>query len=179
MSWINGGWSSRSCCTAANCRPIGKHSLSCGCRWPECHHLGALPPFNMAPYGIRTLPAVVVLTSSKPHGHRPAKTSRIALRATEDDRDLLERPSPFAVPVVDQPQGRAATTRRSCWRTITSSQVSAAAPRSRPPGWWRWPSRPMAPAPEQARARSGIRGQVTTTAASISGAGGQGGGCGC
>jgi uncharacterized protein (DUF1778 family) len=120
----------------------------------------------MAPYGIRTLPAVVVLTSSKLHGHRPAKTSRIEQRATEDDRDLLdlaaaalgtdrssfllaqgrlaaqrvladrqhflldadaqrewerinsrparnlpglarllERPSPFAVPEVDQPQG--------------------------------------------------------------------------
>ncbi len=35
--------------------------------------------------------AVVVLTSTKPHGHRPAKTSRIELRATEDDRDLLDR----------------------------------------------------------------------------------------
>ena len=31
------------------------------------------------------------LTSTKPQGHRPAKTSRIELRATEDDRDLLDR----------------------------------------------------------------------------------------
>jgi hypothetical protein len=54
----------------------------------------------------------VALTSTKPQGHRPAKTSRIELRATEDDRSsfllaqerlaaqrewerLLERPSPF------------------------------------------------------------------------------------
>lgn len=29
---------------------------------------------------------VVALTSTKPQGHRPAKTSRIELRATEDDR---------------------------------------------------------------------------------------------
>ena len=35
--------------------------------------------------------AVVALTSTKPQGHRPAKTSRIELRATEDDRDLLDR----------------------------------------------------------------------------------------
>ena len=34
---------------------------------------------------------VVALTSAKPQGHRPAKTSRIELRATEDDRDLLDR----------------------------------------------------------------------------------------
>ena len=34
---------------------------------------------------------VVALTSTKPQGHRPAKTSRIELRATEDDRDLLDR----------------------------------------------------------------------------------------
>ena len=33
----------------------------------------------------------VALTSAKPQGHRPAKTSRIELRATEDDRDLLDR----------------------------------------------------------------------------------------
>ncbi len=33
----------------------------------------------------------VVVTSAKPQGHRPAKTSRIELRATEDDRDLLDR----------------------------------------------------------------------------------------
>ncbi|MFN5219683.1 MAG: DUF1778 domain-containing protein, partial [Cyanobacteriota bacterium] len=31
------------------------------------------------------------MTSTKPQGHRPAKTSRIELRATEDDRDLLDR----------------------------------------------------------------------------------------
>ena len=54
----------------------------------------------------------VALTSTKPQGHRPAKTSRIELRATEDDRSsfllaherlaaqrewerLFERPSPF------------------------------------------------------------------------------------
>ena len=34
---------------------------------------------------------VFALTSTKPPGHRPAKTSRIELRATEDDRDLLDR----------------------------------------------------------------------------------------
>ena len=34
---------------------------------------------------------VVALTSAKPQGHRPAKTSRIELRATEADRDLLDR----------------------------------------------------------------------------------------
>ena len=33
----------------------------------------------------------VVLISAKPQGRRPAKTSRIELRATEDDRDLLDR----------------------------------------------------------------------------------------
>ena len=31
------------------------------------------------------------MTSTRPQGHRPAKTSRIELRATEDDRDLLDR----------------------------------------------------------------------------------------
>jgi uncharacterized protein (DUF1778 family) len=31
------------------------------------------------------------LTSTKSQGHRPAKTSRIELRATQDDRDLLDR----------------------------------------------------------------------------------------
>ncbi len=31
------------------------------------------------------------MTSTKPQGNRPAKTSRIELRATEDDRDLLDR----------------------------------------------------------------------------------------
>ncbi|MCX5953171.1 MAG: DUF1778 domain-containing protein [Cyanobacteria bacterium] len=30
------------------------------------------------------------MTSDKPQGHRPAKTNRIELRATEDDRDLLD-----------------------------------------------------------------------------------------
>lgn len=34
---------------------------------------------------------VVALTSTKSQGHRQAKTSRIELRATEDDRDLLDR----------------------------------------------------------------------------------------
>ena len=34
---------------------------------------------------------VVALASTKPQGPRPAKTSRIELRATEDDRDLLDR----------------------------------------------------------------------------------------
>jgi uncharacterized protein (DUF1778 family) len=33
----------------------------------------------------------VALTSTKPQGRRSAKTSRIELRATEDDRDLLDR----------------------------------------------------------------------------------------
>ena len=31
------------------------------------------------------------MTSTKPQGHRPAKTSRIELRASEDDRNLLDR----------------------------------------------------------------------------------------
>ena len=31
------------------------------------------------------------MASTKPQGQRPAKTSRIELRATEDDRDLLDR----------------------------------------------------------------------------------------
>ena len=44
-----------------------------------------------APYSVRTFWVGVALTSTKPQGHRPAKTSRIELRATEDDRDLLDR----------------------------------------------------------------------------------------
>jgi uncharacterized protein (DUF1778 family) len=44
-----------------------------------------------APYSVRTFRVAVALTSTKPQGHRPAKTSRIELRATEDDRDLLDR----------------------------------------------------------------------------------------
>ena len=31
------------------------------------------------------------MTSTKPQGQRPAKTSRIELRTTEDERDLLDR----------------------------------------------------------------------------------------
>ncbi|MEY3544385.1 MAG: hypothetical protein RLZZ247_542, partial [Cyanobacteriota bacterium] len=31
------------------------------------------------------------MTSAKPLGQRPAKTSRIELRATENDRNLLDR----------------------------------------------------------------------------------------
>ncbi|MFM7313753.1 MAG: DUF1778 domain-containing protein [Cyanobium sp.] len=31
------------------------------------------------------------MPSTKPQGHRPVKNSRIELRATEDDRDLLDR----------------------------------------------------------------------------------------
>ena len=31
------------------------------------------------------------MTSTKPQGQRPAKTSRIELRTTEDERDLLNR----------------------------------------------------------------------------------------
>ena len=31
------------------------------------------------------------MISTKPQGQRPAKTSRIELRATENDRDLLDR----------------------------------------------------------------------------------------
>jgi uncharacterized protein (DUF1778 family) len=37
------------------------------------------------------LRAVLALTSTKPQGHRLAKTSRIELRASEDDRNLLDR----------------------------------------------------------------------------------------
>jgi len=44
-----------------------------------------------APYNVRTVWVVVSLASTKPLGPRPAKTSRIELRATEDDRDLLDR----------------------------------------------------------------------------------------
>jgi len=49
------------------------------------------PLSKWAPYRVRMFWAVVVLASTKPQGHRPAKTSRIELRATEDDRDLLVR----------------------------------------------------------------------------------------
>lgn len=67
---------------------------------------GAAAPFSdWAPYGVRAFWVVVALTSAKPQGHRPAKTSRIELRATEDDRDLLDRPLPFLTSAVDQPQG--------------------------------------------------------------------------
>ena len=45
----------------------------------------------MAPYSVRTIWEVVAFTSAKPLGHRPAKTRLIELRATEDDRDLLDR----------------------------------------------------------------------------------------
>lgn len=54
--------------------------------------VGAAAPFHgWAPCTVRTLRAVVALTSAKPQGHRPAKTSRIVLRASEDDRNLLDR----------------------------------------------------------------------------------------
>ena len=43
------------------------------------------------PYKARTLWVVVALASTKPQAPRPAKPSRIELRATEDDRDLLDR----------------------------------------------------------------------------------------
>ena len=57
-----------------------------------CGSLGAAAPFSRwVPYNVRTFWAIVVLASTKPQGHRPAKTSRIELRATEDDRDLLDR----------------------------------------------------------------------------------------
>ena len=36
-------------------------------------------------------PPSTASSSTKPQGHRPAKTSRIELRATEDDSDLLDR----------------------------------------------------------------------------------------
>jgi len=35
MSSMSGCWPSRSCCSAASWRPIGKHWVSCGCRWPD------------------------------------------------------------------------------------------------------------------------------------------------
>ena len=41
--------------------------------------------------GVRTSWLVVALTSARQQGPPPAKTSRIELRATEDDRDLLDR----------------------------------------------------------------------------------------
>jgi uncharacterized protein (DUF1778 family) len=46
---------------------------------------------SSAPYSVSTFRVVVALTSAKPQGHRPAKASRIGLRATEDDRDLLDQ----------------------------------------------------------------------------------------
>ena len=67
-----------------------------------------------APYSVRTFRVGVALTRAKPQGHRPGKTSAIELRASEDDRDLLdraaaaqrllERLSPFLNPAADQPQ---------------------------------------------------------------------------
>ena len=42
-------------------------------------------------YNVRTHPPGTALTSTRPQGRRPAKTSRIELRATENDRDLLDR----------------------------------------------------------------------------------------
>lgn len=44
---------------------------------------------------------LVAVTSDKPQGHRPAKTNRIELRATEDDRDLLAQGRLAAQRVVD------------------------------------------------------------------------------
>ena len=57
---------------------------------------------SSAPYNVRTFRVVVALTSAKPQGHRPAKTSRIELRATEDDRSsfLLTRGRLAAQPVL-------------------------------------------------------------------------------
>jgi len=40
---------------------------------------------------IRTLQAVAALSSAKPEGRRAAKTSRIEHRASENDRNLLDR----------------------------------------------------------------------------------------
>jgi len=59
-------------------------------RWPEGHR-GLSPLSGRLPYTVRTFWRLVALTSIKLPGHRPAKTSRIELRATEDDRDLLDR----------------------------------------------------------------------------------------
>lgn len=57
-----------------------------------CGQQRGLRPFSdIAPYSVRTLRVVSAMTSTRPQGHRPAKTSRIELRATEDDRDLLDR----------------------------------------------------------------------------------------
>jgi uncharacterized protein (DUF1778 family) len=55
--------------------------------------LGAAPPFfQMGAVQCPYIPGGFLgVTSTKPPGHRPAKTSRIELRATEDDRDLLDR----------------------------------------------------------------------------------------
>ena len=67
-----------------------RHWVSCGCRWPEAPW-GLRPPFKMGAVQCPYVLGSVVVTSTKPQGHRPAKTSRIELRATEDDRDLLDR----------------------------------------------------------------------------------------
>jgi len=58
--------------------------------WLSCTTVEAVKRPS-APYNVRTFRVVVPLTSAKPQGHRPAKTSRIELRATEDDRDLLDQ----------------------------------------------------------------------------------------
>jgi len=59
-------------------------SLSC-----IASQLSALKAWS--PYSVRTFLRACCLSATKPPGHRPAKTSRIELRATEDDRDLLDR----------------------------------------------------------------------------------------
>jgi uncharacterized protein (DUF1778 family) len=53
--------------------------------------LGAAAPFKLGAVRCPYVLGSVVVTRTKPQGHRPAKTSRIELRATEDDRDLLDR----------------------------------------------------------------------------------------
>ena len=70
--------------------------MSCVCRWPEGHSPDAIawglrPPFKIVAVQCPYDQGSAVVTSTKLQGHRPAKTSRIELRATEDDRDLLDR----------------------------------------------------------------------------------------
>jgi uncharacterized protein (DUF1778 family) len=61
------------------------------CQPPFTNQRGLRDLSRLAPYSVRTFRAVVALASTKQHRHRPAKTSRIDLRATEDDRELLDR----------------------------------------------------------------------------------------
>lgn len=106
LSSIRDCWASRSCCCAASWRPSGSCSHGWGCRsWPQLHPLGGCcPPFSRwSPSCVRGFWAGVAVTSLQPHGWRPAKTSGIKLRATQDDRIglTLENGDNFQVHVIE------------------------------------------------------------------------------